>query len=116
MDPTTASTDPTAMDSSHFLSLPRPDLTQAPLAAGVPDTTTLAAHDFDVDTRTGFMPPEPPVVRLPLEWERWENTLDEAVEKKLQLGRKDGLTEAEAASSRAWRSTVNQVCIHLFPR
>ncbi|KAH9921846.1 uncharacterized protein B0H18DRAFT_1086002 [Fomitopsis serialis] len=42
---------------NHFLALPRPDHGLA--EAGTPDTSTLAAHDFDVDTRTGFMPPRP---------------------------------------------------------
>ncbi|PKI83766.1 hypothetical protein MVES1_002730 [Malassezia vespertilionis] len=29
-----------------------------------PDTSTLAAADFDVDVRSGFLPPEPPISRL----------------------------------------------------
>jgi len=37
------------LDPNHFLSLPRPDIFIG-LPAGVPDTMTLAAHDFDVDT------------------------------------------------------------------
>ncbi|KAH8115256.1 Indoleamine 2,3-dioxygenase [Phellopilus nigrolimitatus] len=61
----------------HFLSLPRPDSFTGP-PAGTPDTSTSSAHDFDVDPSTGFMPPQPPLARLPAEWEPWEAALDEA--------------------------------------
>ena len=105
--------DPMVLDSStsnHFLSLPRPDVTNGPLLAGVPDTSTLAAHDFDVDTRTGFMPPDPPLERLPVEWELWEQLLRGAIEHRLQLGSKPYLSEEERAKSYAWRESVNLVC------
>ncbi|KAI5985208.1 hypothetical protein EDC04DRAFT_2913939 [Pisolithus marmoratus] len=48
------------LPSVHFLSLPRgpgASLDNGPHLDRIVDTTTLAAHDFDVDTRTGFMPP-----------------------------------------------------------
>lgn len=90
---------------NHFLALPRPDHGQA--VAGTPDTSTLAAHDFDVDTRTGFMPPRP-LQPLPKEWELWEHTLDEARLSKLQLAEKPGLTPKEAAISERWRDHVRK--------
>ncbi|PFH50037.1 hypothetical protein AMATHDRAFT_146177 [Amanita thiersii Skay4041] len=93
---------------NHFLSLPRPDVHIGP-PAGVPDTTTLAAHDFDVDTRTGFMAPRPPLARLPSQWEAWESTLDDAVASKLQLWDKPGLTEAEKWCSEQWRCHVRRL-------
>ena len=68
---------------NHFLNLQRPDAF-AGIPAGAPDTSTLAAHDFDVDTRTGFMPPQPPLTRLPSAWEPWESTLENAIVSKLQ--------------------------------
>jgi indoleamine 2,3-dioxygenase len=96
------------LSPDHFLSLPRPDVTFGP-PAGVPDTTTLAAHDFDVDTRTGFMPPQPPLGRLPEQWEVWEATLDHAMCGKLQLGEK---AEREAAAlSESWRAHVRNVSL-----
>jgi hypothetical protein len=101
---------------NHFLSLPRPDVFVGP-PAGVVDTTTLAAHDFDVDTRTGFMPPDPPLTRLPAQWELWEQLLDGARLHRLQLGSKVGITEEEKARSEPWRARVSQVRynLHLSP-
>ena len=67
------------------------------------------AHIFDVDQRTGFMAPQPPLRRLPEKWEAWEATLDTAVGAKLQLGDKVGLAGAEAAASKQWRDSVRKV-------
>ncbi len=96
------------LPSSHFLTLPRPDVLVGP-PAGVADTTTLAAHDFDVDTRTGFMPPSPPLARLPSRWEPWEQLLDNAQSYRLQLGNKIDITDEEKARSESWRARVAQV-------
>ncbi|EGO24243.1 hypothetical protein SERLADRAFT_467213 [Serpula lacrymans var. lacrymans S7.9] len=98
------------LSPQHFLSLPRPDIIIG-TADGVPDTSTLAAHDFDVDTRTGFMPPDPPPSRLPLEWEPWEAVLEDALKTKLQLGGKPGITPEEAALSSSWRARVRETPI-----
>ncbi|EED83267.1 predicted protein [Postia placenta Mad-698-R] len=81
----------------HFLALPRPD--HGEVAVGTTDTSTLAAHDFDVDTRTGFMPPQPPLTRLPEQWELWETALDDALTSRLRLAEKDDLTEEDVAKS-----------------
>jgi hypothetical protein len=99
----------------HFLSLPRPDTIIGP-PAGVVDTTTLAAHDFDVDNRTGFMPPQPPLSRLPTNWELWEITLEYAMHAKLQLGDKYDLPAADKARSETWRAHVRQVTNVSFVR
>ncbi|PPR01838.1 hypothetical protein CVT24_001726 [Panaeolus cyanescens] len=69
-------------------------------------TAIPVAHVFDVDQRTGFMAPEPPLARLPDPWELWEQMLDEAVSSRLQLGDKLGLTPEEAETSRLWREKV----------
>ena len=100
---------------NHFLALPRPDVLVGP-PAGVVDTTTLAAHDFDVDTRTGFMPPDPPLVRLDTRWESWEQLLDDAQTYRLQLGNKPDITDEETAQSESWRARVRQVRIRFSPR
>lgn len=94
----------------HFLSLPRPEAVLGP-PAGTVDTTTLAAHDFDVDTRTGFMPPQPPQTRLPDTWRPWEEILGDAVASKLQLGDKPDLSGADRTRSAEWRARVRDVSI-----
>jgi len=66
-------------------------------------------HAFDVDERTGFMPPSPPLTRLPQPWELWETILDTAIHAKLQLGDKVGLAVEEAEASEAWRVRVRRV-------
>ncbi|KAL1738348.1 Indoleamine 2,3-dioxygenase, partial [Schizophyllum fasciatum] len=93
---------------NHFLAQPRPDA-----VAGVPDgavdTTTLAAHDFDVDNRTGFMPPQPPLTRLPSAYEPWEAMLNDAIAQRLQVGDNPGLADTEVAKSAAWRARVDEM-------
>ena len=95
--------------SQHFLALPRPDVTLGPLPRGLTDTTTLAAHDFDVDNRTGFMPPEPPLARLPSEWETWEAVLGSALTKRLKLYNGPTTSIEDRAESAVWRQVVHDV-------
>lgn len=64
---------------------------------------------FDVDSRTGFMPPKPPIARLPAMWEDWERMLDLAIASKLKCGDQVGLTPEDAANSEAWRAQVRKV-------
>lgn len=99
---------PTPSPPTHFLSLPRPDALAGP-PQGVPDTTTVAAHDFDVDSRTGFMPPQPPLSRLPEQWELWERILDQAIERHLKLGAAKDLTPFDEEVSEDWRRRVREV-------
>ena len=96
-------------DSQHFLALPRPDVMLGPLPHGLTDTTTLAAHDFDVDNRMGFMPPQPPLTRLPSEWETWEVILDAALAKRLKMYNDPTITDDGRAESAAWRGDVCKV-------
>ncbi|KAI0695396.1 Indoleamine 2,3-dioxygenase [Cytidiella melzeri] len=96
----------------HFLSLPRPEANLGP-PAGTVDTTTVAAHDFDVDTRTGFMPPQPPLTRLPDLWQPWEEILGDAVARRLQLGDKPDLSDADRVRSAEWRARVR--CLPILP-
>ncbi|KAF8635082.1 hypothetical protein AX15_000566 [Amanita polypyramis BW_CC] len=91
------------LDSHHFLSLPRPDPIQPAPSLAPPDTTTLAAHDFDVDNRTGFMPPHPPLKRLPPQWERWERVLEDAQRVRVSLGGGD--------AGDKWRRSVREMPI-----
>jgi Indoleamine 2,3-dioxygenase len=72
----------------------------------MPDTSTLAAADFDVDVRTGFLPPEPPLERLTDEpYVPWETILADANQSHLTLGA-DGPQEH---SARRWRRCVREV-------
>ncbi|KAJ7111934.1 Indoleamine 2,3-dioxygenase [Mycena epipterygia] len=99
------------MDSippDHFLALSRLDGILGS-SESVYDTSTLAAHDFDVDNRTGFMPPQAPPSRLALDWEAWELVLDAAIAESIQLGDKPGITQAEMARSESWRKRVRQL-------
>ena len=88
---------------------PRPDVKSGKLSHGLPDTTTIAAQDFDIDDRTGFMPPMPPLTRLPSEWETWEATLDSALAKRLKLYNGPGTTDNDRDESAAWREGVCKV-------
>lgn len=97
---------------SHFLLRARADVFVR-RCIGVPDTTTVAAHDFDVDTRTGFLPPQPPISRLPSDWNDWEVILDDAVSSRLQLGDKSTLHESEKWVSERWRNRVRNVRISI---
>ncbi|KAJ7683433.1 Indoleamine 2,3-dioxygenase-domain-containing protein [Mycena rosella] len=92
----------------HYLALSRLDGFLG-TSEGVYDTSTLAAHDFDVDNRTGFMPPQSPVGRLEAYWEPWELILDDAIAKSLQLGDKPGITPAEMSQSESWRWHVREL-------
>ena len=97
-----------ALPPDHFLAQPRPDVLMGP-PAGVVDTTNVSAHDFDVDARTGFMPPQPPMERLPEEWEPWEEVLQDAIERRLRLGELSDLSEEDVNESEAWRHRVREV-------
>jgi hypothetical protein len=81
-----------------------PDIKYA--VAPLLDTSTLAAHDFDVDARSGFMPPAPPVQRLPSEWQEWEQVLDNAMNAKLRVGDTPDITPDEMQRSQLWRDRV----------
>ncbi|KAH9924101.1 Indoleamine 2,3-dioxygenase-domain-containing protein [Amylocystis lapponica] len=87
---------------NHFLALPRPDHGMA--AAGMFDTSTVAAHDFDVDTRTGFMPPEPPLTR---------SRSNDALASKLQIADKVGLTQDDEARAARWQAHIREVSAQL---
>lgn len=97
-----------SLPPEHFLSLPR----QGAMHLGsVPDTSTLAAHDFDVDVRTGFMPPQPPCSRLPWPWEPWEQALEDALMRRLKLGERRDLSEGNRKESACWRQRVQNVSV-----
>ncbi|KAE8271046.1 hypothetical protein A4X09_0g1288 [Tilletia walkeri] len=80
-----------------------------PRDPSLPDTSTLAAADFDIDVRSGFMPPEPPVERLlgPEEGGNrvgvmWEDMLDRARTLPLRCGG-GGPEETDEGRRAAWQ-------------
>ena len=87
----------------RFLALPRQS------TRGLTDSTTLTTDDFDVDNQTGFMPPQPPLARLPGEWEAWEVTLDSALTKRLKLYDGPTTTDDDHAEAATWREGVYKV-------
>lgn len=100
------------LPSNHFLTLPRPDIDHG-LSTDIPDTSTLAAHDYDVDTRTGFMPPEPPLARLPPQWEQWEALLDNAFfPARLRHVDSPELSDEDRTNSERWRACVRAVSLY----
>ena len=97
----------------HLLDLPRLTTFIGTNNGGV-DTTTFAANDFDIDNRTGFMPPQAPISHLPSFWNIWEDVLQDAQSQGLKLGETPGLPEHERIKSEKWRSKVNNVRVFSF--
>jgi indoleamine 2,3-dioxygenase len=79
-----------------------------------PNGYTVTPRDICVDPRTGFVPPEMPLWRLPDQWEMWEAALDAAKSQKLKAAEQalllDGQQKTvEEGKARAWRETVEKV-------
>ncbi|SNX85161.1 related to BNA2 - tryptophan 2,3-dioxygenase [Melanopsichium pennsylvanicum] len=77
----------------------------------IPDTSTLAAADFDVDVRSGFLPPEAPIRRLSGPYQdHWEHALDEA--KRIPLMQGGGgvtVTQQQRLLARRWRRSLREM-------
>ncbi|CAE6430958.1 unnamed protein product [Rhizoctonia solani] len=103
-----------ALAPNHFLDLPH-HVQLGPVLDGVlPDTSTVAAHDFDVDVNTGFMPAEAPLLRIPREvsvdMQAWEDLLSEGLALKMKLG--DQLAQygpEETLKNESWRLKVRSL-------
>ena len=74
-----------------------------------PDTYMLDGDDFEVNVKTGFLPPQPPLTRLTPQYEIWEQTLDKASSLQLKLGERNDLTEKDRMESATWRRDVEEV-------
>jgi len=96
----------------HFLALP-PSYAQPsdPSSSGTsshasnglaPNVASLAAADYDVDVRTGFLPGSKNIERLPASWDLWEDALAAARSVGLRLG---GPREQD----RLWRQGIEMV-------
>jgi indoleamine 2,3-dioxygenase len=78
------------------------------------DGGTVDPKDFCVDPRTGFVPPQMPLQRLPSQWEIWEATLDAAMSQNLKAVEQAVLLDAgrkvvEEEKARVWRDLVEKV-------
>jgi len=77
--------------SLHFLAQRPPGVSLSQSQereTSLPDTSTLAAADFDVSVETGFLPPQEPVQSLSQYgkgWEEFENCLQQAAEEVKQI-------------------------------
>lgn len=82
-------------------------------ATSMPDTSTLAAADFDIDVRSGFLPPEEPVRRLDgIEGELWEAALDRAMAIPLRKsGGGAAVANADKRAARQWRRSVRDMLV-----
>lgn len=84
------------------------------LPAGLPNTSTLAGADFDVDVRSGFLPPEPPLQRLPddLPESQWEIMLASARVVGLKInGGGIAVSDKERRQCRQWRRQIREMAI-----
>ncbi|PWN88914.1 IDO-domain-containing protein [Acaromyces ingoldii] len=82
-------------------------------ATSMPDTSTLAAADFDIDVRSGFLPPEEPVRRLDgIEGELWEAALERAMAIPLRKsGGGAAVASADKRAARQWRRSVRDMLV-----
>lgn len=113
-----SSPSPTPVDGldaiAHLLSSapPQAAASSTSIASPIPDTSTLAGADFDIDVRSGFLPPEAPVSRLPshLPEYTWELMLDSARTVGLQInGGGAAVDEEHRRRCRAWRRAVREM-------
>ena len=78
--------------------------------------THIVAQDFEIDTRSGFVPSNIPISRLPTQWEAWECALDNLKANRLQLGDKPNLSAEDTSRSEAWRARIREVhCPRIRP-
>jgi indoleamine 2,3-dioxygenase len=126
---TSSTAQPTvALPPGHFLSLPATHATPSPATAYsethtsaqtvtphlaatnlAPNVSTTASADFEVDVRTGFLPFDAAVERLPPGFDVWEEALwaargEGVVGQNLRLGG-DGLRE------QVWRKGIEEVSL-----
>jgi indoleamine 2,3-dioxygenase len=95
---------------THFLSQSRHTRALGPRPGDTYDVSTVAAADYDVDVRSGFMPPTEPVARLDGDFEIWEDVLDAALGRVKLASDLADASEAEKSFVGRWRDQVRQVC------
>lgn len=94
---------------THFLSQARHTRALGPRPGDTYDVSTVAAADYDIDVRSGFMPPAEPIARLGDEFAVWEDILD-AAQGHIKLA--SDLADADDGEReyiQSWREQVRQV-------
>lgn len=105
------------------LSRVMPKTSYTPASENRPDTSTLAAADFDVDVRSGFLPPDPPLERVDgpsydvqnesfqdAEPSIWESMLDWSRSIPLTLGGQCANYD-HSSEIRRWRKAIRNMPI-----
>ncbi|KAL7420834.1 hypothetical protein Q5752_004787 [Cryptotrichosporon argae] len=99
---------PPALPPGHFLALPPTFATHSSTTTAshashlAPNVASLAAADFDVDVRTGFLPATPNIARLTGPYVVWEEALDAASGEGIGHGLRLGGGDKEEQ----WRAAV----------
>jgi|HubBroStandDraft_3_1064219.scaffolds.fasta_scaffold01937_6 indoleamine 2,3-dioxygenase len=94
---------------THFLSQSRHTRALGPRPGDTYDVSTVAAADYDVDVRSGFMPPTEPVARLDGDFGIWEDVLDAALGRVKLASDLADASEDEKSFVGRWRDQVRQV-------
>ena len=85
-----------------------PDFSQ-PCSPSSENDQQFNLKDFEVDYKTGFLPPQHPISSLPEEFDLWESALASAHD-CLSLGEdKSAAAVAKRESSRRWRQALESV-------
>lgn len=101
---------PSSVPPTHFLSQSRHTRALGPRSGDTYDVSTVAAADYDVDVRSGFMPPAEPVARLEGDFEAWEDVLDAAAGRIRLASDLAEAPEDEKHYVDQWRDRIRQVC------
>ncbi|KAJ1307499.1 hypothetical protein OPQ81_001598 [Rhizoctonia solani] len=83
---------------------------------GSPDMSSLACSEFGLDSRTGFLPTQVPLARLPAAFDQWEDALQDAMVILKHPGDSEDPppTDEEREQSLQWRERLQRmevICI-----
>ncbi|CAE6476346.1 unnamed protein product [Rhizoctonia solani] len=81
------------------------------LPKGSPDMSSLSCFDFGLDSRTGFLPTQVPLARLPATFDKWEDALQRAMVVLKHPGDSDDPlpTDEEKEQSLRWRENIKRM-------
>lgn len=81
-----------------------------------PDMSALACDQFGLNSKTGFLPPQVPLARLPSLFSQWEDALQHAMVVLKRPGDSDDplLTEEEKTHGLKWRQGIQRVRLSRF--
>ncbi|KDN50504.1 hypothetical protein RSAG8_01002, partial [Rhizoctonia solani AG-8 WAC10335] len=81
------------------------------LPKGSPDMSSLSCFEFGLDSRTGFLPTQVPLARLPATFDKWEDALQRAMVVLKHPGDSDDPppTDEEKEQSLRWRENIKRM-------